>query len=333
MATLPDRLGLQSMLSNNLFKAYTTSLQLCLGRPCRDYSAVDLFLMHWVDDSMQRAWASLENAGVGITEDLVARLFQNLISPLGDQVPFSCIPIQLTDLSGGPPPREWAQVRAVTQQVLAAWRNEESRAAKKRKQRRPLEEGMTDYVVHSCQSKNEDSENNVSESNGMTFPIEYSPTSQMTSCLTGTNPVTIGVDEEWEEDSDDTSYQVIRSVGSEPTNHTSDSNELGDHNLWDPMLELFCHSDIGLLMETLVDDMVLAMVALSCHFALESKDEEEMEAEGPVVDGTELAPIPTANSDDPGFSERNLSTPSKSKSVGARGLGFPPLVSSAISDN
>ena len=62
-------------------------------------------------------------------------------------------------------------------------------------------------------------------------------------------------------------------------------------------------------MEALVDDMVLAkvsMVALSCHFALdvlcdkkdprcidvvtfrEPKDEEEMEVEGPIVDGTDL---------------------------------------------
>ena len=52
---------------------------------------------------MRRAWVSLENAGVNITEDLVVGLFQNLISPFGDLVPLFCIPIQLTDLSGGPP--------------------------------------------------------------------------------------------------------------------------------------------------------------------------------------------------------------------------------------
>ena len=122
-------------------------------------------------------------------------LFQNLTSPFGDQVPFSCIPIQLPDLSGGPPLREWAQVRAVSQQVLAAWENKESWAAMRRKQRRPVEEGMTDDVVHSCQSKNEASENSFSESKDITFSTEYSHTNQMTSCLTGTNPVSIGVDE------------------------------------------------------------------------------------------------------------------------------------------
>ena len=39
--------------SNILFKACTKSLQLSLARPCQNYSAVDLFLMHWVDDSMR----------------------------------------------------------------------------------------------------------------------------------------------------------------------------------------------------------------------------------------------------------------------------------------
>ena len=117
-------------------------------------------------------------------------LFPFLISPFGDQVPFSCIPIQPTDLSGGPSPREWASVREVTQQVLAASGDEESRVAKKRKQRRPLEEGMTDDVVHSSQS---------SECNGKTFSAEYSPASQMTSGLTCPNPVSIGLDEDEKE--------------------------------------------------------------------------------------------------------------------------------------
>ena len=35
------------------------------------------------------------------------------------------------------------------------------------------------------------------------------------------------------------------------------------------MLELLCHADIGILMEALVDDTVLVMVALSCHYALD----------------------------------------------------------------
>ena len=35
------------------------------------------------------------------------------------------------------------------------------------------------------------------------------------------------------------------------------------------MLELFCHADSGFRVEELADDMVLAMVALTCHFALD----------------------------------------------------------------
>ena len=193
-----------------------------------------------MNDSSRRAWVSLENAGVDITEDLVANLFQNLMSPFGNQVPFSCIPVQLTDLSRGPPPREWTQVRVVAQQVLAAWEDKERRAAKKRKQRKPVVEGMTDDVVHSFQSKDEASENSDSECNSITFRTEYSPTSQMTSGSTCTNPFSMGLDEDLEENSDDTPYQVTWSVGSGSTGHTSNSDELDGHDIRNPMLELFC---------------------------------------------------------------------------------------------
>ena len=189
----------------------------------------------------------------------------------------------------------------MAQQVVAAWEDKDSRAAKKRKQMKPVKEGMTDVVVHSYQSKDEASENSVSECNG-----EYSPASQMTSSLTCTNPVSMGLGEDWEENSDDTSYQVTWSVGSGSTDHISNSDELDGHNIWNPMLELFSYADIGLLMEELADDMVLAMVALSCHFALdvlcdksdprcvdvdtfhEPEDEKEMEVEGPIVDETDF---------------------------------------------
>ena len=39
--------------------------------------------------------------------------------------------------------------------------------------------------------------------------------------------------------------------------------------MWNPMLELFCYAEIGMLMEALADEMVLAMIALSCHSALD----------------------------------------------------------------
>ena len=93
VATFPYHPGLQSKLGETLRQEYTTSLQLSLARPYGDSRAVELFLKHWMGDSLRRAWVSL-----------VARLFRNVVSPFGNQVAFSCIPIQLTDLSGGPPP-------------------------------------------------------------------------------------------------------------------------------------------------------------------------------------------------------------------------------------
>ena len=51
---------------------------------------------------------------------------------------------------------------------------------------------------------------------------------------------------------------------------TSDPDELAEHNMWNPMLELFCHADIGILLEALADDMVLGIIALTCHFALDT---------------------------------------------------------------
>ena len=46
-----------------------------------------------------------------------------------------------------------------------------------------------------------------------------------------------------------------------------DENE---HNMWNPLLEVFCHVQVGLRMETQADDVATARVALSCHFALDS---------------------------------------------------------------
>ena len=50
----------------------------------------------------------------------------------------------------------------------------------------------------------------------------------------------------------------------------SSSNSDGEvHNLWSPLLELFYHTQIGQGMETMVDEISTARVALSCHFALD----------------------------------------------------------------
>ena len=47
------------------------------------------------------------------------------------------------------------------------------------------------------------------------------------------------------------------------------SDELEEHNAWNPMLEPFFHAHIGVLMKVLVDERELGRIALSCHVALD----------------------------------------------------------------
>ena len=42
-----------------------------------------------------------------------------------------------------------------------------------------------------------------------------------------------------------------------------------EHNMWNPLLELFFHMQIGQCMASLVDEVSTARIALSCHFALD----------------------------------------------------------------
>ena len=41
------------------------------------------------------------------------------------------------------------------------------------------------------------------------------------------------------------------------------------HNMWNPLLELLFHEQISGVFEPFVDEIDLAMIALSCHFALD----------------------------------------------------------------
>ena len=47
-----------------------------------------------------------------------------------------------------------------------------------------------------------------------------------------------------------------------------DPDEYDHHNMWNPMLKLFCHVQVGVFMESYSDEIVLGRIALSCHFAL-----------------------------------------------------------------
>ena len=47
------------------------------------------------------------------------------------------------------------------------------------------------------------------------------------------------------------------------------SDERFAHNMWNPMMELLFHAQIGGIFEMFVDEIELARLALSCHFALD----------------------------------------------------------------
>ena len=54
----------------------------------------------------------------------------------------------------------------------------------------------------------------------------------------------------------------------------SDSVDFDEHNIWNPMLELLFHVQVGGTFEKYVEEIDLARIALSCHFALDSPYEK-----------------------------------------------------------
>lgn len=117
-----------------LCKSYDTVLDECFSdsRPLEDLHRVQDFLKRWVDESMRRAWTSVENSETVITERTVIQLFANLIAPFGDDHAFSCIPVVLTDKIGRPP-ADWPYLKQVVRQMFASWRQENSGGTSKRR--------------------------------------------------------------------------------------------------------------------------------------------------------------------------------------------------------
>ena len=57
-----------------------------------------------------------------------------------------------------------------------------------------------------------------------------------------------------------------------PTTSVSTASGSGEnfaHNMWNPLLELLFHGQISSVFILFVDDIDLAQIALSCHFALD----------------------------------------------------------------
>ena len=109
----------------------------------------------------------------------------------------------------------------------------------------------------------------VSDDDNMISLTGYTPAGQVIRCLTSPSPAPVGASEDTGGILCGTSSQVDWSVGSASTNRTSGSGDPAEHDMWNLILELFCHAEIGNLMEAFADEMVLATIALSCHFALD----------------------------------------------------------------
>lgn len=90
--------------------------------PHKQLQRVEAFTRQWIDDSVCRAWVSVEQAESMLTEDVVEDLFRGLIMPFGGDDPFSCMPAALTGNIGRPPP-DWVFLTRVVQELFSSWKN------------------------------------------------------------------------------------------------------------------------------------------------------------------------------------------------------------------
>lgn len=115
-------------------KGYEPAYQDTLNdmRPRKELERVEDFLRRWLEDTMKRAWNSVEESEKNLNPSTVSRLFQNLLAPFGEDHQFSCVPTVLTEHIG-PPPRKWAFVSKSVKELFDKWRRDASTPAAKRR--------------------------------------------------------------------------------------------------------------------------------------------------------------------------------------------------------
>jgi len=120
-----DDSKVQSKVYNALHKAYQGALDECImdSRPLGDLEKVEMFTKRWIDDSMRRAWSSIEGSDRIITPQTVISLFRNLVAPFGADHPFSCVPANLID-NIGRPPSDWPFIKHTVSHMFTVWRQE-----------------------------------------------------------------------------------------------------------------------------------------------------------------------------------------------------------------
>lgn len=98
--------------------------------PRQDQLRVEMFVRRWIDDSTCRAWGAIESAGMELNEELLDGFFQALVSPFGLEDPFSCIPGELTENIGVPPP-DWPFIPNVVHELFDEWTSGSKKKRKK----------------------------------------------------------------------------------------------------------------------------------------------------------------------------------------------------------
>lgn len=94
-----------------------------------DIRPIKAFIRTWLHDSMGRAWTAVRNPSSTLSRNNILTLFQGLVSPFGDNNPFSCVPMHLLS-GGGPPPREWEFLGRAVDELFHEW-DEIARRGKK----------------------------------------------------------------------------------------------------------------------------------------------------------------------------------------------------------
>lgn len=114
--------SVQAKFNQALTRAYQPALDECMceARPLPDSERVENFMRLWIEDVLRRVWTAVHDADHILTEEIITRLFYNVLEPFGSDNPFSCVPVDLT-ANIGSPPHDWPFIRTVVKDL---WRRE-----------------------------------------------------------------------------------------------------------------------------------------------------------------------------------------------------------------
>lgn len=93
---------------------------------------VETFTRRWLDDGISRAWVAIEQSQVGLNERTLKELLKHLITPFGEEHPYSCLPGAFIDRLGRPP-ADWAFIRTCVTELFRSWNGQSSGPAKKKR--------------------------------------------------------------------------------------------------------------------------------------------------------------------------------------------------------